>query len=128
MKNAVFMEHVKTVIDGARQFMADPDLKFGFRAYFLLGENQSRIFKMPIEDIMSRDQVPPPEHGRFVAAISGDGLDAGKVVLVFSEFPIGVKISQMKTALAYRPDELIKGSKHLTDWIERSIVPVADGV
>lgn len=127
MKNDIFNGHVKTIIDGARQYMADPDLKFGFRAYMLLGENQSRIFKLSIEDIMARDYVPPPEEGRYVAVISGHKKNKGKLVLVFSEFPIGSKVSQQKTALAYRPDELNKAAKHLTDWVERSIVPIADG-
>lgn len=101
-------------------------MQYVFRAYFLSEENQSRVFKIPIDEALSRDNIPPPEKGRFVAFAEGQGREFGKFVMAFCEYPTGSKQSRNVHMLAYRQSEHHKASKHLVLWIEHGIASIAD--
>ncbi len=98
-------------------------VSYGLRAYFLNFTDQSRIFMLPRETVDGDIYCPPPEEGRFVGCTTqGDEL-----ILTFMQFPEGSFESAKLAALAYKDFEYDKASKHIGEWLEKAVVPVADG-
>lgn len=127
MNRSEFVDTVMQIVGGARQHMENPSMSSVFMAYFLQEQNQSRVFKVSVDEVVARETPPSPDSGYFVAFAEGRDTEEGRLIMAFCHFPPGSKQSVNVHMLAYGKHEYQKASEQMVLWIEKQIASIADG-
>lgn len=109
---------------GTKLYGTDP--LFGYKIYRLPNEDQARIFRIPTKVLKDTPEVAIPTEGNFVGVLLHP--EDKHLCLAYCEYPKGAPTtSVVRTMLAYHPNEMLKGSQHIVDWLEQGVTPIADG-